>query len=100
MSSSGSKYAINEHENLDKHGPYEIMPSTFQLNCKFGVSEQNPCWVVVLTSVSGTNYAHNEYSDLCEYGTCNTIQDSAILYQVGWIYLITCLSYCVNKLIW
>ena len=39
-----------------------------QLIGKFGVSEQNPCWIMVLTIVSGSNYALNEYEYSCEYG--------------------------------
>ena len=73
-----------------------------QRNCKFGVSEQNPSWLMMLTSISGINYALDEYENFCEYGP-NALPTQIIhavaIFQIGWIYLINSLSR-VNELIW
>ena len=34
---------------------------------KFGEPKLNPCWVIVLTSSSGTNYVPNEHEDVDQY---------------------------------
>ena len=36
---------------------------------KFGESKWNSCWVIVLTSSSGTNYVPNEHEDIDQYGS-------------------------------
>ena len=41
----------------------------FKLSCKFGELEWNPCWLIVLTSSSGTNYGLNEQEDFDQYGS-------------------------------
>ena len=40
-----------------------------KLSWKFGESKWNPCWVIVLTSSSGTNYVPNEHEDIDQYGS-------------------------------
>ena len=47
---------------------------------KFGESKWNPCWVIVLTSSSGTNYVPNEHEDIDQYGSF-TIPSEFVLYQ-------------------
>ena len=34
---------------------------------KFGEWKLNSCWVIVLTSSSGTNYVPNEHEDIDQY---------------------------------
>ena len=34
-----------------------------KLSCKFGESNWNPCWLIMLTSSPGTNYVPNELED-------------------------------------
>ena len=43
-------------------------------------SKWNPCWVIVLTSSSGTNYVPNEHEDIDQYGSF-TIPSELVLYQ-------------------
>ena len=51
-----------------------------KLSCKFGELKWNPCWLIVLTSSTGTNYGLNEQEDfLPKVLIYNTIQDNAIL---------------------
>ena len=40
-----------------------------KLSLKFGESNWNPYWVIVLTSSSGTNYVPNEHEDVDQYGS-------------------------------
>ena len=40
-----------------------------KLSWKFGEPKWNPCWVIVLTSSSGTNYVPNEHEDIDQYGS-------------------------------
>ena len=40
-----------------------------KLSWKFGESKWNPCWVIVLTSSSGTNYVPNEHENIDQYGS-------------------------------
>ena len=47
---------------------------------KFGESKWNPCWVIVLTSSSGTNYVPNEHEDIDQYGSF-TIPSKIMPYQ-------------------
>ena len=47
---------------------------------KFGEWKWNPCWVIVLTSSSGTNYVPNEHEDIDQYGSF-TIPSELVLYQ-------------------
>ena len=51
-----------------------------KLSRKFGESKWNPCWVIVLTSSSGTNYVPNEHEDIDQYGSF-TIPSELVLYQ-------------------
>ena len=51
-----------------------------ELSWKFGESKWNPCWVIVLTSSSGTNYVPNEHEDIYQYGSF-TIPSELVLYQ-------------------
>ena len=39
-----------------------------KLSSKFGESKWNPCWLIVLTSSTGTNYGLNEQEDFDQYG--------------------------------
>ena len=55
-----------------------------KLSWKFGEPKWNPCWVIVLTSSSGTNYVPNEHEDIDQYGLfTNTIPDNAML-KLSW----------------
>ena len=38
-----------------------------KLSSKFGESNWNPCWLIMLTSASGTNYVINEHEDVDQY---------------------------------
>ena len=38
-----------------------------KLSCKFGESKWNPCWLIILTSSTGTNYVPNEHEDVDQY---------------------------------
>ena len=74
MSSSGTNHVPNEHEDIDQYDSYEIYKfNTIQDNAmlkpswKFGEWKWNPCWVIVLTSSSGTNYVPNEHEDVDQY---------------------------------
>ena len=49
-----------------------------KLSWKFGESKWNPCWVIVLTSSSGTNYVPNEHEDIDQYGSF-TIPSETVL---------------------
>ena len=40
-----------------------------KLSYKFGESKLNPCWLIVLTSSTGTNYGLNEHEDFDQYGS-------------------------------
>ena len=40
-----------------------------KLSWKFGEPKWNPCWSIVLTSSSGTNYVPNEHEDIDQYGS-------------------------------
>ena len=51
-----------------------------KLSCKFGESKWNPCWLIVLTSSSGTNYVLNEHEDVNQYGLF-AIPSEIMLYQ-------------------
>ena len=51
-----------------------------KLSWKFGESKWNLCWVIVLTSSSGTNYVPNEHEDIDQYGSF-TIPSELVLYQ-------------------
>ena len=51
-----------------------------KLSWKFGESKWNPCWVIVLTSSSGTNYVPNEHEDFDQYGSF-TIPSELVLCQ-------------------
>ena len=53
-----------------------------KLSLKFGESNWNPYWVIMLTGSSGTNYVPNEHEDVDQYGSFT--QPSEIL---------PCLSY-------
>ena len=76
-SSSGTNYVPNEHEDVDQYDPYaissEIMKkkkkAMLKLSCKFGESKLNPCWLVVLTSSTGTNYGLNDHEDFDQFGS-------------------------------
>ena len=39
-----------------------------KLSLKLGESKWNPCWIIVLTSLFGTNYVPNEHEDVDQYG--------------------------------
>ena len=39
-----------------------------KLSYKFGESKWNPCWFIVLTSSTGTNYGLKEHEDFDQYG--------------------------------
>ena len=51
-----------------------------KLSWKFGEPKWNPCWVIVLTSSSGTNCVPNEHEDIDQYGSF-TIPSELVLYQ-------------------
>ena len=51
-----------------------------KLPCKFGESKWNPCWVIVLTSSSGTNYVPNEHESVAQYGLFS-VPSELVLYQ-------------------
>ena len=51
-----------------------------KVSWKFGEPKWNPCWVIVLTSSSGTNYVPNEHEDIDQYGSF-TIPSELVLYQ-------------------
>ena len=38
-----------------------------KLSWKFGAPELNPFWVILLTSLSSTNYVPNEHEDFDQY---------------------------------
>ena len=71
MSSSGTNYVPHEHEDVE----IWLICNTIQdnamlkLSLKFGESNWNPYWVIVLTSSSGTNYVPNEHEDVDQYGS-------------------------------
>ena len=64
MSSSGTNYVPNEHEDVDH---FWLIYNTIQDNVmlklpwKYGDSKWNSYWLIVLTSSSGTNYVPNEH---------------------------------------
>ena len=45
-----------------------------KLFLKFGESNWNPYWVIMLTSSSGTNYVPNEHEDVDQYGSFTMTQ--------------------------
>ena len=47
---------------------------------KFGEWKWNSCWLIVLTSSSGTNYVPNEHEDIDQYGLF-TIPSKVMPYQ-------------------
>ena len=47
---------------------------------KFGESKWNPCWLIMLTSSSGTNYVLNEHDDVDQYSSF-AIPSEIMLYQ-------------------
>ena len=51
-----------------------------KLSNQFGESKWNPCWLIVLTSSTGTNYVPNEHEDFDQYGTF-AIPSELVLYQ-------------------
>ena len=51
-----------------------------KLSWKFGEPKWNPCWVIVLTSSSGTNYVPNEHEGVDQYGSFS-IPSKLVLYQ-------------------
>ena len=51
-----------------------------KLSWKFGEPKWNPCWVIELTSSSGTNYVPNEHEDIDQYGSFS-IPFELVLYQ-------------------
>ena len=70
-SSSGTNYVPNKHEDVDQCDSYANTiqdNAMFKLSWKFGESQWNPCWVIVLTNSSGTNYVPNEHEDIDQYG--------------------------------
>ena len=52
----------------------------FKLSYKFGELKWNPCWLIVLTSSTGTNYGLNEHEDFDQYGSF-AIPSELALYQ-------------------
>ena len=51
-----------------------------KLSSKFGESKWNPCWLIVLTSSTGTSYGLNEHEEFLPIWLIyNTIQDNAML---------------------
>ena len=63
------------------HMQYTIQDNAMlKLSWKFGESKWNPCWVIVLTSSSGTNYVPNEHEDIDQYGSF-TLPSELVLYQ-------------------
>ena len=40
-----------------------------KLSSKFGELKWNLCWIIVLTSSTGTNYGLNEQEDFDQYGS-------------------------------
>ena len=71
-SSSGTNYVPNEHEDIDQYGSFNNTiqdNAMLKLSCKFGESKWNPCWLIVLTSSTGTNYGINEQEDFDQYGS-------------------------------
>ena len=51
-----------------------------KLSWKFGEPKWNTCWVIVLTSSSGTNYVPNEPEGVDQYGSFS-IPFELMLYQ-------------------
>ena len=51
-----------------------------KLSCKFGELQWNPCWLIVLTNSTGTNYGLNEQEDFDQYGSF-TIPSKIMSYQ-------------------
>ena len=116
-------YAPNEHRYADQYDPYantvwEIMP------WKFIESKWNLCWVIKLTSPSGSNYVQtnssgtiyvfNEHKDIALTSSTgsnyilNEHEDLTILTNMAicntipdkWIQMESLWSYHVNELIW
>ena len=46
---SGSNYIFDEHENLNHNGSYSWNNACYIAKLQFSVSEQTPCWVILLT---------------------------------------------------
>ena len=55
-----------------------------KLSWKFGESKWNPCWVIVLTSSSGTNHVPNEYEDIDQYGSFALPSDLMLYWKPSW----------------
>ena len=51
-----------------------------KLSWKFSESKWNPCWLIVLSSSTGTNYVSNEHEDVNQYGLF-AMQSEMMLYQ-------------------
>ena len=51
-----------------------------KLSRKLGEPKWNSCWVIVLTSPSGTNYVLNEHEGVDQYGSFS-IPSELVLYQ-------------------
>ena len=51
-----------------------------KLSCKFGELKWNPCWLIMLTTSSGTNYVVNEHENVNQYGSL-AIPSEIMLYQ-------------------
>ena len=51
-----------------------------KLSCKFGELKWIPCWLIVLTSSTGTNYVPNEHEGVDQYGSFS-IPSELVLYQ-------------------
>ena len=70
MSSSGANYVPNEHEDVDQLWPiYNTIRDNvmLKLSRKFGESKWNPCWLIALTSSTGTNYVPDKHEDFDQY---------------------------------
>ena len=99
MSSSGTNYILNEHEDLCTVF-YDAM---LILSWKFGESKWNPRWLIMLTNSSDTNYVLNEQED------CNQYDSFAVTFEMM-PFFVSCKfgesktkslsSYSVNSLIW
>ena len=70
-SSSGTNYVPNEHEDDDQYGSFYSTirdNAMLKLSYKFSESKWNPCWLIVLTNSTGTNYGLNEHEDFDQFG--------------------------------
>ena len=55
-----------------------------KLSGEFGESKWNPCWVIVLTSSSGTNYVPKEHEDIDQYGSFALTSDLMLYWKPSW----------------